>query len=113
MSLLHSCPVSVGVLPDGGGVTIVVMAPDGCYGGNEEGSGGGPVFASVSTVCALLPSPSLLRYDLFRILSTPFYCCSIIANDYSISSSDTSQSKVFYIVYTFSTTISSCFQEYP
>lgn len=61
LSQLRSFPVSVGVLPDDGGVAVVIVAPDGCCGGDEEGSSGGPVFASVSIVCALLPSPSLLR----------------------------------------------------
>ena len=43
----------------------MVVAPDGCYGGDEEGNGGGPVFSLLlplcSTVCAFLPSPSLLH----------------------------------------------------
>jgi len=68
----------VGVLPDDGGVVVVVVAPDGCYRGDEEGSGGGLIFASVSTVCALLPSPSLLRsferciHSLFSLFFTYF-----------------------------------------
>jgi len=77
-SLLRSFPVLVGVLPDDGGVVVVVVAPDGCYRGDEEGSGGGLIFASVSTVCALLPSPSLLRsferciHSLFSLFFTYF-----------------------------------------
>ena len=41
---MHSFLVLVGVLPHDGGVAVVVVALDGCCGGDEEGSGVGPVF---------------------------------------------------------------------
>ena len=44
LSLLHSFPVLVGVLPDDSDVAVVVVAPNDCCGGDEEGSGGGPIF---------------------------------------------------------------------